>query len=74
MAEPVTEMVHLTAQIPAPLRDRLKAVADADDRTVSHEVRQAIKNHVERLEAVRIPDIRETSPDHDPDAGPRLAS
>lgn len=55
----VAEMVHLTAQLPADLRDRLKAVAEADDRTVSYEVRQAIKAHVERLEVER--GIREAS-------------
>lgn len=64
----VAEVTHLTAQIPTELHERLKAVAKADDRTVSYEVRQAIKAHVDRLEVERSAALREIHPDLDPEA------
>lgn len=44
----VTEMVHLGAQIERSLRDELKALAQANERSVGAEVRLALRAHVER--------------------------
>lgn len=44
----VTETVHLTARIPESLHKSLEAIAKSDDRSVSYEVRRALKEYVER--------------------------
>ena len=42
----VTETVQIAARIPATLRDQLERIAKRRDRTVSYEIRQAIRTHV----------------------------
>lgn len=49
----VSETTQIAARVPVELVERLERIAEADDRTVSYEVRQAIKAHVEKLEAER---------------------
>src|SRR5829696_1019932 len=44
----VTETTHVTARIPAPLGEALARLADRDDRTLSAEVRRAVREYVER--------------------------
>ena len=39
-------MAWLTAQIPSDLHDAMKRIADANDRSVSAEVRLAVREHV----------------------------
>lgn len=57
----VTETTRIAARVPAELVERLARVADADNRTVSYEIRQALKVHVERLEVER--DVQPPDPD-----------
>lgn len=53
MAPVADSMTWLSARVPVELHDRLRVVAEADDRSVSYEVRQALEAHVERLEQER---------------------
>lgn len=54
MASPKTPKVERVAfvggNIPGGLRDRLKAVADANDRSIAKELRRAVQAHVEAHE------------------------
>ena len=45
-----TDLHLLGTRVPTSLRDRFRAVADRHDRSVSAELRQAIKAHVEEYE------------------------
>ena len=44
-------MVHITARVPATLADAFEALAVAEDRSVSAELRRAMRAHVEALES-----------------------
>lgn len=43
----VEELVSISAQVPASLRDQLQAVAAEHDRSLSAELRRAIRDYVE---------------------------
>jgi predicted transcriptional regulator len=48
VAEPTAaDMAWLSAQVPKDLKDAMERIAGARDRSVSAEVRQAIRAHVE---------------------------
>lgn len=40
-------MVHITARVPVALAQAFEALATAEDRSVSAELRRAMRNHVE---------------------------
>lgn len=44
----VTETTQIAARVPVELAEQLQRVAEDKDRTVSYEVRQAIKAHVDK--------------------------
>jgi predicted transcriptional regulator len=44
----VTEMTHITARVPVALADELAVLAEKADRTVSAELRRAIKAYIEK--------------------------
>lgn len=44
----VEQTVQLAARVPEKLVDELTKIAEADDRTLSYVVRQALKEHVEK--------------------------
>lgn len=46
----VTQTVQVAARVPSDLLARVEAVADADDRTVSYVIRQALVAYVQRAE------------------------
>jgi hypothetical protein len=47
----VTETRHLTAQIPLELFQAIEKKAKSNERSVSAEVRLALRSHIERKEA-----------------------
>lgn len=44
----ITHMKHLSAVVPSEIADRLKEIAGDNDRSVSAEVRLALREHVDR--------------------------
>lgn len=46
----VEHLVFLTSQVPKDLKDRLRALADENERNLSAQLRVAIREHLERHE------------------------
>lgn len=46
----VPQLTNVAAQVPAELADRLKALADRNERSASAELRIALRAHLDRAE------------------------
>jgi hypothetical protein len=53
LAGPSDERTHLSVQLPQTLGDRLRAEAQADNRTVSSLARHVLGEYLDRQDAVR---------------------
>jgi len=48
-----SERVHVGVQVPIPLRERIEAAADREDRTLSSWIRTALRRRLDAEERVR---------------------
>lgn len=56
----VTRTVHIGGPVPADLAEAFRAVADKHDRSVSAELRRAIKAHIDRDAALGVAEKEQT--------------
>ena len=56
----VTETVHIGGPVPADLADAFRAVAEKHDRSVSAELRRALKAHIDRDAALDAAETEQT--------------
>jgi hypothetical protein len=60
------ERAFVTAQFPRRLRDQLVRSAQMHDRSISAELREAVRNHIEDQGAAASPEISERRGSQDP--------